>query len=98
MANSLLPPTTRAHVFISGTVQGVGYRYSTMNYAKRFGVNGWVRNLDDSRVEAVFEGSREAVEKMISWCRIGPMGAIVKDVGIEYEEPQGDRKFEIRRY
>ncbi|CBN53935.1 MULTISPECIES: acylphosphatase [Kamptonema] len=98
MEHPLPTPTTRAHVFVSGTVQGVGYRYSTMNYAKRFGVNGWVRNLADGRVEAVFEGSIEAVQSMISWCRIGPMGAVVKDVAIEYEEPEGDRRFEIRRF
>lgn len=98
MENSLPLSTTRAHVFVSGTVQGVGYRYSTMNYAKRLGVNGWVQNLDDDRVEAVFEGSTEAVEQMIAWCRMGPRGAVVKAVTIEYEKPEGDRRFEIRRY
>src|SRR6476469_7238634 len=62
------PPPVRVHVFVSGVVQGVGYRYSTRNQAKYFGLGGWVRNLPDGRVEAVFEGSKKAVEGMISWC------------------------------
>lgn len=90
-------PATRVHVFVSGVVQGVGYRYSTMNQARFLGLRGWVRNLPDSRVEAVFEGSKEAVEGMIRWCRRGPIGAVVKEVVVEYEEPMGDRTFEIRR-
>lgn len=87
----------RAHVFISGRVQGVGYRYSTVNEARRLGVNGWVRNLADDRVEAVFEGTREIVEEIISWCHKGPTAAVVKDVAVEYETPEGLRGFETRR-
>jgi acylphosphatase len=87
----------RAHVFISGTVQGVGYRYSTMRQAQRLGVNGWVRNLPDKRVEAVFEGSRHVVEEIIRWCHQGPSAAVVKDVVVEYEEREGLRGFETRR-
>jgi acylphosphatase len=87
----------RAHVFISGRVQGVGYRYSTVLQAEQLGVNGWVRNLPDSRVEAVFEASREVVEEIIRWCYKGPSAAVVKDVAVEYEEPEGLRGFETRR-
>jgi acylphosphatase len=87
----------RAHVFISGRVQGVGYRYSTMDEADRLGVHGWVRNLPDGRVEAVFEGSKTVVEEMIRWCHKGPSAAVVKDVAVEYEEPEGLRGFETRR-
>ena len=87
----------RAHVFVSGRVQGVGYRYSTMDEAERLGVNGWVRNLSDGRVEAVFEGSRTAVEEMIRWCHRGPTAAVVKDVAVEYEEPEGLLGFKIER-
>ena len=87
----------RAHVFISGRVQGVGYRYSTVNEARRLGVNGWVRNLADGRVEAVFEGMQEIVEEIISWCHKGPTAAVVKDVAVEYEELEGLRGFETRR-
>ncbi|MBW4545853.1 MAG: acylphosphatase [Symplocastrum torsivum CPER-KK1] len=87
----------RAHVFITGRVQGVGYRFSTRDEANRLGINGWVRNLSDGRVEALFEGSKAAVEEMISWCHQGPRGAVVKDVAVEYEEPEGLQGFETRR-
>jgi len=87
----------RAHVFVTGRVQGVGYRFSTRDEANRLGINGWVRNLSDGRVEALFEGSKAAVEEMINWCRQGPRGAVVKDVAVEYEEPEGLQGFEIRR-
>ena len=87
----------RVRVFVSGLVQGVGYRYSTMNQAKYFGLGGWVRNLPDGRVEAVFEGSKKAVEGMIDWCRRGPTDATVSELVLEYEDPEGERTFEIRR-
>ncbi|MEA5595112.1 acylphosphatase [Rivularia sp. UHCC 0363] len=95
MLNSTLPKQVRAHAFISGKVQGVGYRYSTMNAAKNLGLNGWVRNLADNRVEAVFEGVTEVVEEMIRWCHGGPTNAIVKDVQVEYSEVEGLQGFEI---
>ena len=88
----------RAHVFISGRVQGVGYRYSTIDEAERLGVNGWVRNLPDGRVEAVFEGSREIVEEIIRWCHKGPRAAVVKEVAVEYESPEGLVEFKMERY
>lgn len=88
---------TRAHVFVSGIVQGVGYRFTTVEQAKQLGVTGWVRNLPDDRVEGVFEGTKAAVEEMIRWCYKGPRGAVVKDVIVEYEEPEGIREFEITR-
>jgi len=87
----------RAHVFVSGKVQGVGYPYSTVNEARRLGVNGWVRNLPDGRVEAVFEGSRKVVEEIIYWCHKGSTAAVVKDVAVEYEELEGLPRFETRR-
>jgi len=76
-----------------------------MNQAKYFGLGGWVRNLPDGRVEAVFEGSKKAVEGMISWCRRGPTGATVSELVLEYEDAEGDSlqdssascTFEIRR-
>ncbi|MBD2776968.1 acylphosphatase [Iningainema tapete] len=93
------PPSEqiRAHVFVSGKVQGVGYRYATVDTASQMGLSGWVRNLPDNRVEAVFEGSREVVEEMIRWCYQGPPAALVKDVVVEYEEPEGLRGFQVRR-
>lgn len=94
---SSLNEQVRAHVLISGRVQGVGYRFSTVDQANDLGVNGWVRNLPDNRVEAVFEGRREAVEEIIQWCHRGPRAAVVKDVAVEYEEPEGLQGFETRR-
>ena len=70
----------RVHVYISGRVQGVGYRYSTIHQAQSLGITGWVRNTHDERVEAIFEGDEEAVEKMIEWCKRGPSMAFVTDV------------------
>ncbi|MBF2006966.1 acylphosphatase [Chlorogloeopsis fritschii PCC 9212] len=87
----------RAHVFISGRVQGVGYRFATVDTASQLGLSGWVRNLPDGRVEAVFEGAQEVVEEMIRWCHQGPPAAIVKDIVVEYTEPEGLRRFDVRR-
>jgi acylphosphatase len=95
MSNPNSAKQTRAHAFISGKVQGVGYRYSTMNAAKKLNLNGWVRNLADSRVEAVFEGSQEVVEEMIRWCHQGSDAAVVKDVQVDYSQPEGLQGFEI---
>lgn len=86
----------QAHVFISGVVQGVGYRFSTVRQARQWGVNGWVRNLADGRVEAVFEGDRNSVKKMIQWCYTGPSAAVVEDVAVEYGTPKGIQGFETR--
>ena len=62
----------RAQVFISGRVQGVFYRAYTRDQARMRGLTGWVRNLPDGRVYAVFEGDREKIESMLAWCRQGP--------------------------
>ncbi|MGK7874726.1 MAG: acylphosphatase [Xenococcaceae cyanobacterium] len=88
----------RIHVFVSGRVQGVGYRFWTLYQARELGVSGWVRNLPDRRVEAVFEGDRAAVEQMVKWCHTGPSAAVVKDVAVEQVEPERIRGFEIRYY
>ena len=87
----------RAHVRVSGFVQGVFFRYETRDLALKLGVNGWVRNLPDGRVEAVFEGERERVEKMVEFCRKGPPGARVTDIEISWEDYKGEFKgFGIR--
>jgi acylphosphatase len=86
---------TRAHVFLSGKVQGVYYRASTRDAASEKGVEGWVRNLDDGRVEAVFEGEEDAVKAMVEWCHKGSRRAEVKDV--EWDEATGEFDgFDIR--
>jgi len=84
-------------VFVSGTVQGVYYRASTRDAAREAGVDGWVRNLRDGRVEAVFEGDEASVEAMVEWCHDGSPAADVADVAVEYEPPEGVDGFEIRR-
>ncbi|MFC6826642.1 acylphosphatase [Halopelagius fulvigenes] len=80
----------RAHVFISGDVQEVHFRDNVHETARAHDVKGWVRNLDDGRVEALFEGSEEDVETMIEWCKRGPVKADVTDVEVEEGKPQGD--------
>jgi acylphosphatase len=87
----------RAHVFISGMVQGVFFRSETRDEAKKLGVKGWVRNLSDGRVEAVFEGEEKSVKELIEFCRRGPPGARVTDVDIIWENYTGEfRNFEVR--
>ncbi len=80
----------RAHVFISGRVQGVFYRTSTKNMAEQLGLKGWVRNTSDGLVEAVFEGEETAVKDMISWCHKGPRSAEVSDVTVDYTKFLGE--------
>lgn len=81
---------TRAHVFVSGTVQGVYFRQNTKQVASRHWVTGWVRNLPDSRVEAVFEGSEMDVNEVIEWCHVGPLNASVQDVSVKFEKYTGE--------
>jgi acylphosphatase len=86
----------RAHVLVSGRVQGVAFRDSTRQEAERLGLGGWVRNTEDGQVEAVFEGESEAVRQMIEWCKSGPSSADVEDVSVEQETPEGLSGFEVR--
>lgn len=67
-------------VLVSGRVQGVGFRIFCLQEARASGVSGWVRNLDDGRVEALFSGPDAAVAHMVQWCRTGPPSARVEDV------------------
>jgi len=86
----------RAHVVVSGLVQGVYFRYSTREKAKDLGLTGWVRNLPTRQVEAVFEGEEAKVEEMIEWCRRGPAGARVDKVDVSRGPAQDEfLKFEI---
>ena len=80
----------RAHVLVSGTVQGVFFRFETRRLAWRLGVAGWVKNRRDGQVESVFEGEREVVERMVEFCRHGPSGARVTNVEVRWEAPTGE--------
>ncbi|GAB3030074.1 acylphosphatase [Natronobiforma cellulositropha] len=84
-------------MFVSGRVQGVFYRATTRDTAREHGVDGWVRNLADGRVEAVFEGETDAVDAMVEWCHEGSPAASVTAVDADYGEPEGISGFEIRR-
>ena len=79
----------RVHVTITGMVQGVFFRAKTRNEAIRNNVKGWVRNLPDGRVEAVFEGKPEDVDRVVSWCRIGPSLAAVEHIEVTEEDYTG---------
>lgn len=80
----------RAHVYVRGLVQGVFFRHETRKRAERLGVGGWVRNLPDGRVEAVFEGEQDSVEKMLEFCKSGPSGAEVDGIEVHWEQWKGE--------
>jgi acylphosphatase len=80
----------RVHLVVSGLVQGVFFRQSTVDEARRLGVSGWVRNLPDGRVEVVAEGGREALEGLVRFCRRGPPAARVEDVEAVWGAFSGD--------
>jgi acylphosphatase len=87
----------RAHVFISGSVQGVFFRSETKHEANMHHIDGWIRNLPDERVEAVFEGEEQDVTKLIEFCRTGPTNARVKRVNVTWEPYSGEyNSYEIR--
>jgi acylphosphatase len=88
--------TARVRVFVDGRVQGVGFRQNAVREADRLGLQGWIRNLPDGRVEAVYEGPRDAVEEMVAWSRGGPRWAVVTGIAVYDEEPKGERGFSVR--
>ncbi len=80
----------RARVIIEGRVQGVFFRYHTQEMADRLGVKGWVKNRRDGCVEAVFEGDRETVDRVIEWCHRGPSEAKVTKASVTWEDYVGE--------
>ena len=86
----------RAHVVISGIVQGVFFRHYTRERASELGAKGWVKNRMDGKVEAVFEGEKEKVDELIRWCHRGPSGARVTDVDVGWEDHMDEfRSFSV---
>ena len=82
----------RAHIIVSGRVQGVFFRFTMQEVASGFDVTGWAKNLPDGKVEAALEGNKENVEKVVEWARHGPSGAVVKNVEVNWEEYTGEFK------
>ncbi|OFV86650.1 MAG: hypothetical protein A3J75_06100 [Acidobacteria bacterium RBG_16_68_9] len=82
-------PTVQYHILVSGRVQGVGFRYATVNEARRLGLAGWVRNTPDERVEILAQGHRDAVRELLAWCHRGPRGALVTDL-THAEQPSAE--------
>lgn len=80
----------RAHVFISGRVQGVSFRWFTQRKAQELKLTGWVRNLWDGRVEAVFEGEAGVVRQVVAWCHTGEPPARVSEVDVTYTPYTGE--------
>jgi acylphosphatase len=86
----------RYRVLISGRVQGVFFRDTCRRMAERHGVNGWVRNLPDGDVEAVFEGAPDEVRHLVEWSHQGSSAAVVHDVRVHREPPEGITGFQVR--
>jgi acylphosphatase len=86
----------RYRVLVSGRVQGVFFRDTCRRMAQENGVTGWVRNLPDGRVEAVFEGSADEVGRLVDWARHGPRLAVVENVAVQPEPPEGLAAFHIK--
>lgn len=86
----------RYRVLVSGRVQGVYFRDTCRQLALQRGVRGWVRNLPDGRVEAVFEGPANDVQHLVDWARRGPRAALVADVSVQAEPPEGLSVFQIK--
>lgn len=90
MDDKIEAKNTRAHVYISGRVQGVSFRWNTQHMAQQKGLTGWVRNVWDGRVEAVFEGPEHVVKEAVAWCHHGNRPAHVENVQINYQTPTGE--------
>jgi len=80
----------RAHVIITGRVQGVFFRLETQRAAGIYKVSGWVRNKRDGTVEAVFEGDKVRVDEILEWCKQGSFGAVVENINLEWQKYTGE--------
>lgn len=84
-------------IAVRGRVQGVAYRWTTLNQAERLGIDGWVGNEPDGSVVGYFEGPREAVEALVAWCRKGPSGARVEGLDTAEVAARGVHGFDVRQ-
>lgn len=89
--------TIRKRAVVTGMVQGVGYRWSAREEARRLGVAGWARNRSDGSVEVEVEGDAASVDRMLDWLRAGPPGSAVEKVRVSDAVPDGDDAFRIRQ-
>ncbi len=87
---------TRVHVFVDGNLDGIDFRQAVADKAIELGVVGWVRNLLDGRVEAVLEGPRDEVYRVVGLCRAGANGARVAGVQVDREPPKNETAFRVR--
>lgn len=89
---------SQVHLVVTGRVQGVYFRSSTVEEARRLGLTGWVRNRSDGSVEIVAEGERARLDELIRWCHHGPRGAAVQEVQVEWRPFRGEFDgFRIKR-
>jgi acylphosphatase len=87
----------RAHVFYSGRVQGIGFRYTAQNIAEDLGIHGWVKNLEDGRVEIVAESEEKNLKEFLDKISKGPLGRYIKDVDVAWEKPSKEfNDFDIK--
>ena len=87
----------RIHIFVTGRVQGVFFRQSARVIAIKNNVNGWVRNLDDGRVEIIAEGEKQNIDNFVIWCKTGPANSRVDEFELLNENFTGKfENFEVR--
>jgi acylphosphatase len=91
-----LEDRTRVHVFVSGALDGDGFTQAVADKATELGVTGWVKALKDGRIEAVLEGPRDEVYRVVGLCRSGGNGAAVAGVQVDREPPKNEKTFKIR--
>jgi acylphosphatase len=97
-ADPSIPETARIHVFVDGSVQGVGFRMFVLDYARALGLSGWVRNTFDGKVEVLAEGSHSQLERLLEKLRSGPRSAFVTEVKSEWHSATGEfPDFNVRR-
>lgn len=84
------------HILVSGRVQGVGFRHFTKKNAVNIRIKGWVRNLDDGRVEAIVQGSKEDVDRMLSILSTGPIHSKVTNMEVVDSDVEDFKDFEVR--